>query len=303
MKKTLLALAVMAAAGSAQAGINLYDSEGVTVDFGGDIEVVYKNSFTKDSDFKQEIQDADFSFDTRYAINDQLTIGGFWEFSGDKGKADTGDVYVALYTKEMGSLKVGKTATIFDDAGIGNDYQFGISKAFDDATVSGEETIKYQYDNGLLYAGAAFKDNQNGGARTADMNVGVRVEGFDAVVFYGQTKEAGAKDSQDILALELRYAGFENINLEAGYYDFEDAASSWAIAADYSYNAWIFAAGFSSFEVDKKADASKPQTDSWFLNAGYGIAPNTTVYAEIADQDKDNVSTDFAYAIGVKASF
>ncbi|MDG3087680.1 porin [Vibrio hannami] len=302
MKKTLIALGVLAAAGTANAGINIYDADGVTVDFGGDIEVVYIKSTTKDSSMEQDIQDADFSFDTRYAINDEYTVGAFWEFSGDAGQADTGDVYVALYTADMGSIKVGKTATIFDDAGVGSDYQFGISKAIDDVTVGGEETIKYQIDTGMVYGGVAFMDNKQGGDRTADMNIGVRVAGFDAVVFYGQTQPAGTTEETDVMAVELRYA-IDAVNLEAGYYDTEDTADSWALAADYSVDLWTFATGYSVTTVDKKVNAAEPETKNWFVNAGYGIAPNTKIYAEVGGADIDGTDTDTGYAIGVKAEF
>ena len=43
MKKTLLALAVMTAAGSANAAIEIYNQDGVSVGLKGDIEVVYSN--------------------------------------------------------------------------------------------------------------------------------------------------------------------------------------------------------------------------------------------------------------------
>jgi predicted porin len=82
MKKTLVALAVLAA-GSAQAGIELYNQDKVTVSMTGDVEVVYLKKTDEGADFVQEIQDADFGFDTRYAVNDDLQIGAYWEFSGD----------------------------------------------------------------------------------------------------------------------------------------------------------------------------------------------------------------------------
>ena len=63
---------------------------------------------------------------------------------------------------------------------------------------------------------------------------------------------------------------------------------------------WTFGAGYSTASHDDK----DLDVDKWFVNAGYGIAPNTTVYAEFAGQDKDIASeTDTALAIGVKAEF
>ncbi|MGR5456496.1 porin, partial [Vibrio alfacsensis] len=86
MKKTLVALAVLAA-GSAQAGIEIYNENKVTVNLKGDIEVVYKRGYEDNATTKQEIQDADFGFDVRYAINNDLQFGAYWEFDGS---ADNG---------------------------------------------------------------------------------------------------------------------------------------------------------------------------------------------------------------------
>ncbi|GAK84389.1 porin-like protein H precursor [Vibrio ponticus] len=117
MKKTLVALSVLAAATSAQA-IELYNQDGVTVGLHGDIEVVYMNT-VNDSSMKQEIQDADFGFDVRYAINDEFTFGGYWEFDGSKHtnaeETKNGDTYVALYSKTYGSIKFGRLCTAVDD--------------------------------------------------------------------------------------------------------------------------------------------------------------------------------------------
>ncbi|MEC7941520.1 MAG: porin, partial [Pseudomonadota bacterium] len=141
MKKTLLALAVMTAAGSAQA-IELYNQDGVSVNLTGDVEIRYKQAIGDNQDLKQEIDDADFGFDTRYDVNNDLQIGAYLEFSGDNndratGNSSVGNVYFGFYHNEFGTLKVGKLDTQLDDAGIGSDYLFGVSSFFKDADFGG----------------------------------------------------------------------------------------------------------------------------------------------------------------------
>ncbi|WP_114766252.1 porin [Vibrio rhodolitus] len=324
MKKTLVALSVLAAATSAQA-IELYNQDGVTVGMHGDIEVVYMNTFTESS-MKQEIQDADFGFDVRYAINDEFTFGAYWEFDGSESTnsevTKNGDTYVALYSKTYGSIKFGRLCTAVDDLGIGSDYQYGIKTYLDNNTNEcADEGVRYDYDNGTFYTTVGFIQDKVGGNQFVDSDevvfkqdgtdtdymdarVGYRVADFDLSAFYSNTDVEAADSDHSGYGAEVRFAGIENVNLAVAYYatnsDVQnDDNEVVAFAADYYMNAWTFSAGYSVGDHDDKAK----EQDNWFLNAGYGIAPNTTVYAEVGGEDKDGVDTDTALAIGVKAEF
>ncbi|MFC5078059.1 porin [Vibrio thalassae] len=205
MKKTLVALSVLAAAGSAQA-IELYNQDKVTVNMVGDIEIVYKKAETKGSEFQQEIQDADFGFDTRYAINDDLQVGAFWEFKGSDTNnelgAQVGNVYMGLYSASVGDISFGKQATALDDAGIGSDYQFGIKSFFQNGTpFSGHEVVKYALDKGTFYGKVAYMQNKlgyNGIGKDGtyfDGKLGARVADFDFTGFYGQADIKAKQES------------------------------------------------------------------------------------------------------------
>jgi predicted porin len=247
MKKTLVALAVLATAGSAQA-IELFNQDKVTVSMSGDVEVYYVKGKTSGSEFKQEIGDADFGFDTRYAVNDDLQVGAYWEFDGaDDGKtrssAAVGDVYMGLYSATYGSLKFGKLNTQLDDIGTGNDYNFGVNKFVDNADVGGHEAVRYDIDKGNFYGGfgiiqskgSANKDAFGDDGGLFDAKLGARFADFDATFFYGQaSQKEGAKVSiledadnplraneefeTKLMGLELDYTGVENLTLELGYY-------------------------------------------------------------------------------------
>ena len=351
MKKTLLALAVMAAAGSAQAGIEVYNNEGVTVNLKGDIEVVYKQAIAANSEFKQEIQDADFGFDVRYAINDDLQFGGYWEFDGASsdvtaGSSSTthvGDVYVALYSQSIGSIKVGRTCGMLDDAGVANDYQFGITSFFsNDSSFCSDEMIRYDIDKGNIYAGASYAQDKNENTSVGkdghyfDAKIGGRVAGFDIRAYFASAnlenrkkdgkivvldpvnstvsapvyKSVDAKVSasnadETLWALEAVYSGVENLKVGIGYYalnqDVQGAgdmdSDSLALGVDYTIEKTTLSVGYSLSDKDGAAD----EINSWFVNAGYALAPNTTAYVEVGGNDVDN--TDTGVALGVKASF
>ncbi|MGC9494605.1 porin [Vibrio genomosp. F10] len=330
MKKTLLALAIAASATSVQA-IELYNQDGVTVDLKGDIEVRYKKSTTKDSEAKQEIDDADFGFDTRYAVNEDFQVGGYLEFSGDNSdrandKTSVGNVYVGFYTTEFGSLKIGKLDTQMDDAGVGSDYLFGVSSFVDDAPFGGEEAVRYDYDNGSLYAGfGLIQDKHNAKAigekgSYFDLKLGYRVADFDFTGFYADAELRGTKTENNVTSpvyadaalfgLEARFAGIENVNLELGYYTNEvkegvakttsSDEDTIALAADYTFAKYTFAGGYSvtSANIDGEEDQ-----DNWFLNVGYALAPNTTAYAEVGGKSETGKDYDTGYGVGIKASF
>ncbi|MGF1903018.1 porin [Aliivibrio sifiae] len=319
MKKTLVALSVLAAsAGSAQA-FEVYNQDGVTVGLHGDIEVVYKNALDSSS-YQQEIQDADFGFDVRYAINDEVSFGGYWEFdgaSGDvtKGKstsAEVGDTYVALYSQSYGSVKVGRTCSALDDAGIGSDYQFGIKTFFSgDEAYCGDEMVRYDLDTESFYMTAAFVQDKNGSesiaddGQHADLKLGYRVADFDFTAFVGNS-DLDSGSTEMLTALEARFAGIEDINLSAGFYSLDKErkvledmkTNTIALAADYTMADWLFAAGY-SFSSDDTKGSDDVQT--WYVNGGYALAPNTTAYAEVGGNDvKDS---EIGLAVGVKASF
>lgn len=336
MKKTLVALSVIMAATSAQA-IELYNQDGASVNMGGDIEVRYVKDTEKDSEFKQEVDDSDLNFDIRYAVNDQFSVGGYWELNDLATKDGSGgDAYVSFISADMGTLKVGKTATQLDDAGIGSDFLFGVQSFVETADFSGDEVVRYDLDKGDFYFGLAFMQDKANADKLgkdgslADFKAGFRVADFDFSAFYGIAKLRGSetKDEvtvddvtgvvtttrtttdldaeQSIGALQVTFGGIENLNLEAGYYraEFdakgadEEEASTFAFAADYSMGDVSFAGGVSSTSY---SHSNLTDHTDWFVNTGYSLAPNTTVYAEVGGNDKKDSETGFG--VGIKASF
>jgi predicted porin len=334
MKKTLLALAVMTAAGSANAAIEIYNENGVSVGLSGDIEVVYSNTLTSSS-MEQKIEDADFGFDVRYMVNDDWTVGAYWSFDGSDGTnaevTENGDTYVAAYHKTFGSIKFGRLCTAVDDLGIGADEAFGISTMLDNNTYEcGDEGIRYDIDTGDVYATLGFIQNKTQSRNVVltedsngnqdgfgdinkkvegnnddymDVRAGYRgLEGFDISVFASQTKADEANSDFGGYGSELVFSGIENVYLAAAYYaTTADAANSdntvIAFAAGYTMDLWGFNTGYSIGDHDNNAE----DKDLWFVNTTYAVAPNTKIYAEVGGSDETDSNT--GLALGVEASF
>jgi len=318
MKKTLVALSVLAASASATAGFEIYNQDGVSVNLGGDIEVVYVKSTTKDSKAEQQIQDADVALDVRYAVNDSIQVGGFWQINDvgvDNDGDNAGDAYVAVYSDSFGSIKVGRTCSALDDAGIGSDYQFGLTTFFEDSEVyCADEIVRYDVDKGNFYGTFAVVQDVNGNESLApsstyfDGALGYRVADFDFVGFYGQgdVLDGADKVEQTTWSVQAKYNGIENLGLAVAYYDMigkplvgeKSDTDTIAFAATYTIEKTTLAAGYST---SGNNDAAVADEDYWYVNAGYSVAPNTTLYAEVGGTDKKD--TDTGYAVGVKAFF
>ncbi|KAB2826456.1 porin [Aliivibrio finisterrensis] len=328
MKKTLVALSVLAASTGSVQAFEIYNQDGVTVNMGGDIEVVYLSAKSDDdrvedgdsTDLHQEIQDADIKFDVRYAVNDSLQFGGFFELQ-DTG-TNTGDAYVALYSDSVGSIKVGRTCTALDDAGIGSDYQFGITTWFSGSDMfCGDEVIRWDLDKENFYATVALAQDKNNSSPNGvgtdetyfDARVGYRVASFDFTLL-GGSGDNQHKHNHTLLGAEARFNGVENLGLAAAFYSTDNdvvKADTVALSATYQLDLIALATGVSFDSNDEKGSDN---VTSWYVNAGYPIAPNTTAYVEVGADDgktetkmSDGVTSvedhGTGFAIGVKASF
>ncbi len=300
MKKTLLAAAVALVATNTHAGIELYNQNGASVTLSGDAEVRYVKSTKEDANVEQQIHDADLGIAVRYAVNDELSVGGFWEIQGDTGTTTEdgprmGDAYIALYHATLGTLKFGDTVNVLDDLGIQEDYYFGSYGVINNGEFDGDETVRWDYEKDGFYAAVAYRDNQRADSAetVADAKIGYDFGDVDMMMYYG----IHGADDLSAVAFELTYSGLEAINLGLGYYDFEDFGSAFTFGADYSVEKWLFAMGVALEDLEASDDTDL----HYFVNAGYDIAKNTTLYAEVAANTLDD--SELGYALGAKIKF
>ena len=276
MKKTLIALAVLVAAGSVNAA-TVYDKDGVSFALSGDVDVNFKKDRAVDSaDAAINLDDADFSFELGSAINEDAKAIGFFEFSGEGGEASTGDIYVGLNSASMGTVVWGSTATILDDAGIGSDYEFGLQGAIDAIDPSGDEVIKYKHSVGAVSFGIATKMDDEGTDTDAKY--------YDGMIGYAAGDFAGRVfvSSHDSDALE---------------------GTAYILEADYTVEDVLLQATYGASSEDTGAGDVDGSDDvnTFFVNVDYAIAAKATVYAEVGTSDADDVDT--GYAVGMVVKF
>ncbi|ENO8808958.1 TPA: porin [Photobacterium damselae] len=319
MKKTLLALAVVTAAGSAQAGVNLYDNNGVKVDLSGAAEVQYHHGFEKDTDADIRLDDGDIALHTTVAIAEQLNAvaGMSFEFENEYDNTDgrsvkNKELFVGFGSAQFGTITFGRQYLVFDDVGNGMDYEgaIGLSQSNRqelDAVTNFDDVIKYTYDNGMFYAGLSHKMDNSGKGQDSnsvtDGRVGFRIAGLDTRVYYADF--ANAK----IWNLEADYALAENIMLAASYGQgkvdhLSGKATQLGLAGSYTFDKTTFALGYNHV-TDDAGIKEKRDYDNVYANVTQQLHSNVKVYAELGwlEADHHDQDYDLNYTAGLEVSF
>ena len=307
MKKTLLAIAVTGLFGATAQATTVYDADGTYVQVGADIEVNFSKAAADGSESVMSVDDADISVQISQTVQEGLSVFGQVELDADDNDtADLDTALVGLSSDEMGTIYFGKQVTIKDDSGIFNDYKLGVSDIVPNATSSGDQVIRYKFDNDSFYFGAAYAMNTDvlegadGDLSSIDGNIGfVGVENLELVVYLG---------SNDITADEAQtYAQFQ------GIYTVDNLTLS-VIAATTSYDGES-GSGFGgqiAYAMDKATYSLGIQSTSnedvngtdqvdYFAGVGYALSNNATAYAQIGGDDTDD--SELAYAVGIDFGF
>ncbi|MCE0492831.1 porin [Vibrio salinus] len=343
MKKTLVALSVLAAAaaGSVNAA-EVYNNDGVSVSLSGAGEVQFYQTYEKEgTDVSQEIRidDAQIDLTVGVDITDGLTaVAGLNQtFEANSNDDDTNrnvksdGAYVGFASDTLGTVTFGDQYLITDDSGIGADFEVGYGQ-YGQETTNGTDVIKYVYDNGQFYFGISHDldegDTDNTTDETStDGRIGFRAGGLDArlYVFKGESVDFGSDIAgNDFSASKGDEDGY---NLEV-VYTFNDA---WSMAASYGNDSKdinnaevsdvnIFEINatytmdqvnaFSLGYVNADDDASGVRAEANNLYGVYVRTLNSNVraYAEVGyvDVDQEDVADsdyDLAYTVGMEVSF
>ncbi|MFD2180136.1 porin [Veronia pacifica] len=326
MKKTILAMAVPAlmVAGAANAGVDLYDADGVNVSASGAMEVQYNKSTNDKSKAQVRLDDGDLALNTSVEISDSLKAVGEMAFKFEKEDVQNDRLYVGL-SGDFGTFTVGRQATILDDAGVGKDIEAGGGLDLGERTdLYGDQVVKYTFDNDMFYAGIAadlVEDGKDGADedKYMDGRIGARFEGLDARVYFadGEIQKYTDKDGVEVpktdvrvIVLEAEYA-LDDIGIAAGYGQAELKTSGGKVkakllqlAADYSMNDTTFAVGVDRVDFDK-GDAEQT---SIYANVTQQLHSNVKVYAEVGnadekDKDGKDVDTELGYTVGMEVKF
>ncbi len=334
MKKTILAMTVpaaMLAAGTANAAVNLYNQEGVSVDVSGAAEVQYINKFSTTQDGHVRIDDADLMFNASIEVTEGLkAVAGLGlKFESGTGIDDYSDVsdtqsdrlYVGL-SSNFGTLTMGRQLLIADNMGNAKDYELGTEQI--GATANAGQVIKWEYDNGTVYGGlnVALDDNPGNAAATdtgrevMGLRVGARFQGLDARVYYQDATNINDGTSlafdQTTMNLELDYAmGAFDVSASFGQQENTDVTT----AAKTKFDFWQISGGFQANEKtsfalgydakSKSDDVNTIDSSTVYVNATYNLHSNARIYAEVGMQDSNDPvhASDTGYLVGMEVKF
>jgi predicted porin len=304
MKKTLIALSVLVAAGSVNAA-TVYDNDGFALDVYGDAEIKYVQDIgaNKEAYFKRD--DADFGFNVSSKVNDEVSVIANIDFTGE-GAVTLDDLTVGIKTSTL-TAKVGDQVNLVDEIGISNDKAFGLDTAEDVVGLasSGEQVINVQYDSGeMFYAGFSTTTYADGDDTTSDqesqmaVKAGARFGDADVVVYYADGKTAADADV-DVVAVKGSYS-IDAVTLSAIYTTgSQESKDADAIGANISYSMDKTTLNFGYVDMDN--EIASEDFGKWYANAQYAVAKNATVYVELGDSDA--TGADMGYATGLSIKF
>jgi len=305
MKKTILAIAVTGLFATTAQAAQIYENADITVNMFGDAEVAIIKSLDKHDDTEISIDEANLGFQVDYAFNADVTLSGLVKFGAADGDATLSDAWVGASSQKLGTLTIGNQATIYDDAGIGADYQFGFTSFYSQEN-SGEQVIKYKLDKESFYVGLAYLVNdesgQTDGTKGFDGNIGVRAGDFEATVYFADmTDESGATDyDKSNVNLELRYQ-LDALALAAAYAVTDEDkgdVDTFGLAATYDVSEKVtVAGGWASIDSDMNTDLD----NQFYLNTSYAFNDYFVAYAEVGANDADD--SELGYALGITAEF
>ena len=168
MKKSLLALAVLAVATSATAA-TVYDKDGTSLKVGGRVQAVaYNGNYDKagkdDSSLKNS---ARFNVAGTTKVNDAVSVFAFTEWEASNGDDTdnfvTRDQYVGADFGAFGKVQAGKSLNSIYDVQAATDV-FEETGALVQGDTNGNRrtgTVRYIYDNNGLYASASLQVAQD----------------------------------------------------------------------------------------------------------------------------------------------
>ncbi|TYA05809.1 porin [Vibrio cholerae] len=239
MKKTLLALAVLAAAGSANA-VEILKSDAGTVDFYGQIRV--QAEFEEHKDTTLDAGSSRAGVKAKYALEQGIDILGEVEFSLASEKTTHKDEKATWAVRkhwlgvgtDFGSLKFGKQSVVADDVyGAEYSYVYGQSDGvlYPMAWLN-SSLIKYEFTHDSFWVKASY------GLREGD-----QVKKED-----GKTKSI---PNQELVEF---YVGtsFGDLNLHAGVGKSQSETTFYQATGEYTLGSTLFGVTYSAFDKDGK---------------------------------------------------
>ncbi|MCG7495960.1 porin [Vibrio sp. Of7-15] len=328
MKKSLLALAVLTAAGSVNAA-TILDSDGVKVDVTGAAEVQYYKDFSKDKNAYLRMDDGDINFATTVEVADGLSaVAGIgFEFEkgatsntgstigGTNGNVENDELFVGL-SSNFGTTTFGRQITVSDDAGIGEDYELG-TESLDFSITEGEEVIKHKFEGENYWLAGSIASTGQGSKGTTqsafDFGAGVTFNAFEARVFFQSASDVNNVAGADLTAWNLEgvYSVDDALSLAASFGTSEletngtttNEVDVIAFAATYQMDDKNTIAGGLNLGEQTVGSAASVDATNFYVNITHKLHSNVKAYAELGFVDIDNQDHDTGYLAGLEVSF
>jgi outer membrane pore protein E/outer membrane porin protein LC len=306
MKKTLVALAVLATA-SANAG-NLYENDATSVKVSGEVDTVIKTLKTKSGGATVSDEDAqvyawaNVQFDVDHKLSDSVTAFGSFEMEADNGDTVKVDDAKVGFKGNFGKVTFGETGSSYavlekaeltnegadvdvvynssESDGHGIRYEITVADSLSlsaDIQTNKSETVDNDWSISADYAiadftiGAAYlqadEKTQDYDRNSLGLSVSYEANGFYVAGTYTQ------------------YEGQGDVNVEGGDSTAnlgDHDGNTYALAASYSWDAYKVYGAYQVLEADKLTSGASidADLDNYYVGFEYAVMANLTAFVE-----------------------
>lgn len=333
MKKSLIALAVLAASGAAmaQSSVSLY---GVADVWFGSVKAGAPGARTS-----QTVVESGGVTDSRWGLKGSEDLGGGLKanflleqgFSLDNGAAAPGfnrQAYVSLSSNSFGEVKLGKVATAYDSVSENTYSAFDsalsapkhVFKSWNNYNWNPANTVAYStpefggISGGVSYSLGENKDTPVAGRASSVTALSAKYEGGPVYVGFAHQieKPQAAGDSTKYTLLNASYdLGVAKVLADYAQYKLGAAKTNeYHIGVDVPLASNLVVSGGYAYSKDKDgAVATDEKRNGFGLAVAYILSKRTTAYAGLTQAETENAASGNTtnktniYAVGVKHTF
>lgn len=306
MKKTLVALAVLATA-SANAG-NLYENEATSVKVSGEVDTViktlkYKNGSTTVVDEDAQVYAwANVQFDVDHKLSDSVTAFGSFEMEADNGDTVKVDDAKIGFKGNFGKVTFGETGSsygVLEKAELTNEGA-DVDVVYDSSESAGHG-IRYEIT--VADSLSLSADIQTNSSESVDndwaISADYAIADFTIGAAYLQADEKSVDYDRNAMGLSVsyeanglyvaatftQYEGQGDVNVNGGDDTFslgDHDGNTYALAASYSWDAYKVYGAYQVLSADKATSGASldADLDNYYVGFEYAVMSNLTAFVE-----------------------